>query len=330
VEERQRTEFATWNHARSKKRSSATTDELVQADSEIVDAEPSPDAFTRGVRQAGQAASRRVPVILGGVLVLAGLGAGFVAWQNHRTDERAKSTRAIAQASALFARGVEESLLPAERTNPNPPPYPVFKDESDRREQFAAEMAKLEEAGSDDARTLRHLLLAGQAMRERKWSEAITGYDAFLNDAAADHPLRPLALDGRVLARENNGDLAGALADAQALSADAMPESGRSLGRWHEARILALQGQSEGALAKLKAIVDDPESSELAHFESAKYLVARLEAGEKIEYPPLVIPEPSEVKEPVAEDAAQKVEETSAAADEQPPTPAPQGTAPSQ
>ncbi len=213
------------------------------------------DSFQAGVRKAGRAALTQAPVVIGLIVVVAGIVAGVVWYRGKLAEDRAKATRVLAAAVGADVRGRVGDVEDAAKKK-LPPPNPLFADEAAQSKQVADTLAQLNaEMGDTDAKTLGELVSAARAMREGKFADAKAAYEAFLA-ANAEHPLRFLAYEGLALALEATGDVDGAVAQLDALA----PQAGsfyRDQALFHKARMLEGQGKADDALATYKTYVEE-------------------------------------------------------------------------
>lgn len=239
----ERRDLPKWNRARVKRKAPAGEEQ---------------DAFQVGVRQAGRGAVRRAPVLLLAVLAVAGGIGGFIWWRGHRAAEAAQATEMLATAAAYQARAkVEPNLdaLVAERARP--PAQLLVKDEAQLRQTIDAALADLEStAPSSDAAQLATLVRAAQAMRDGRFADGEAGFREFLNTQPG-HALAFLAQDGVLLAREAQGDLDGAIAEADTLIAADVATFYRDQALWQKGRLLEAQGKADEALAVYRQYAEE-------------------------------------------------------------------------
>lgn len=213
------------------------------------------DSFQAGVRKAGREALSRAPVVIGLIIVVAGIIAGIVWFRGEQAEDRAKATRVLAAAAAADVRGRVDANTD---TPPKklPPPNPVFADEGAQAQQVEQTLAQLQaELGDTEANTAAELMRASRLMRDGKFADAKGLYEAFLA-ANADHPLRFLAYEGLAYALEGQGDLDGAVAQLDALA----PETGafyRDQALFQKGRLLEAKGDADGALTTYKTYLEE-------------------------------------------------------------------------
>lgn len=214
------------------------------------------DGFQAGVRKASKAALTQAPVVIGLIVLIAGVIAGVVWYQGKAAEDRAVATRVLATATAASARSRVDVVDPAEAAKTLPPPDPVFPDEGARAKAIDDTLAQLggDMAGSDAAK-LAGLVEAGRLMQSGKFAEAKAEYESFLS-TNADHPLGFLAHEGVALALEATGDIDGAVSALDSMA----PEAGgfyRDQALYHKGRMLEGQGKSDEALAVYKTYVEE-------------------------------------------------------------------------
>lgn len=231
------------------------------------------DGFQVGVRKAGKAALTQAPVVIGAIVLVAGIIAGVVWYRGKIAEDAAEATRVLASATAASSRARIDATGEFENRK-LPPPNPVFADEDARTKAIDDTLAQLgSEMDDTDAATAAKLVVAARQMQSGKFSEAKAGYESFLQ-GEADHPLAFLAHEGLALALEAAGDVDAAVAQLETMA----PEAGafyRDQALFHKARMLEGQGKADEALKTYKAYVEEYplDQDSLAH----DAVVARLE-----------------------------------------------------
>ncbi len=213
------------------------------------------DGFQAGVRKAGKAALTQAPVVIGVIVLVAGLIAGVVWYRGKQAEDRASATRVLAVAAAANVRGrVGDAEELADKKLP--PPNPIFADEAAQEKTVEDTLAELRGEMSDsDAASLGELLEAARQMQAGKFDEAKGAYTSFLQ-ANGDHPLRFLAHEGLALALEASGDVDAAVAELDKIA----PDSGgfyRDQALFQKGRMLEGQGKADEALATYKTYVEE-------------------------------------------------------------------------
>lgn len=228
-------ELPTWNRSRTKRRGGEG---------------PQDDAFVTGVKEVGRGAARRGPLIIGAALLVIGVIVTIVVVSTTRQKDAAEATRVLASAARYQSDQAEvgdpELLYGA---NKGKPVAPVVKDEAERTAAITKQLDELDAAAAGSAPALAGKLVraAGQ-LRDGKAAEAEALYRDFIAEAGAGHPLIFSAREGLAFAREAQGDLAGAVAELDALAG----EKGvfyRDMALYQKGRILERQGKTEDALA---------------------------------------------------------------------------------
>jgi TolA-binding protein len=225
----ERMDLPKWNRARVKRAPAKTEGSPAET-----------DAFQQGVREAGRAAARRGPLVVLGVIALAGVIGGVI-WLSRRGDEtRAVATRPLAEAAALRHRGRMVDL-PAKPTEPP----------SDAEIEATVERKLAETAAADDnekAQKLALLVRGGKLVEDGDFAGAETAYREFITKSGTGHDLSFLALEGVAIALEGQGNLEGALAEIETL-AGAPGDFYRDQALWHKGRLLEALGRKDDALA---------------------------------------------------------------------------------
>lgn len=213
------------------------------------------DGFQAGVRKAGKTALTQAPVVIGAIVVVAGIIAGVVWYRGKVAEDAAAATRVLASATAASSRARIDATGEFDDRK-LPPPNPIFADEGARAKSIDDTLAELTSQMSDtDAATAAKLVEAARHMQNGKFAEAKSGYEAFLQ-GEADHPLAFLAHEGLALAMEAAGDVDGAVAQLDTMA----PEAGafyRDQALFHKARMLEGQGKADEALTTYKAYVEE-------------------------------------------------------------------------
>lgn len=230
----ERMELPSLNRGRTKKRGGAG---------------PTEDAFQVGVKQVGQKAARRAPLVAIGLVLGIGAIVASVVLYARSQESSAEATRLLTTAVTYEARaevGDPDLLL---GKSDRPPPAPVVKDEAARAAAVDQALAELSaQAKGSEAEVAAEVMVAARRMQEGKFAEAETTYRGFLDTVSAGHPLRWAAREGLGFAREAQGDLDGALAEFKTLAG----EKGvfyRDMGLWHQGRVLERQNKTDEALA---------------------------------------------------------------------------------
>ena len=164
------------------------------------------DAFQATVRKAGKGLLQRAPVVIGGLVAVAGIVAGVLLWQRSAAESRAQATRSLASTLALAARSeVREDADELKAKTELPYPIPLFKTEDERVQALDKAIAELQDGAPNDAtRTLAGLVRAARLVEQGNFDDAQAAYRQFLSDNSA-HPLRFLAQEGLVIALEGSG-----------------------------------------------------------------------------------------------------------------------------
>jgi tetratricopeptide (TPR) repeat protein len=197
------------------------------------------DAFQQGVRDAGKAAARRMPLVLLGFVGVAVLVGGAI-WLSRKGDETvATATRPLAEAAAWRYRG-QLVDIPAKRV---PPPPAAEIDANVERK-----LSEVTAAGEDKVQRYALLVRAGKQVETADFAGAETTYREFLTRAGTSHDLAFLAREGVAIALEGQGDLEGALAAFEEMLGNP-GDFYRDQALWHKARLLERLERKDDALA---------------------------------------------------------------------------------
>lgn len=276
-----RAPLPSWNRGRTKKRGSAPEDEE--------------DAFQRGMRQGSSAARKQWQLVaIGGVAAIGILLASMYVMKQS-TAGKAETTRKLAQAAAVGARGivVPEDQLPEDLLTT--PPDPIFTSEDARAEALTTYLAELGDAEAK-APELTALLRAAASLRAGEHQAARDSYEVFLAASDADHPLRFIGVEGRGVALENLGELDAALVAYEEL-AGRKGSFYRDMALWHQGRVLEALDRREDAIAVYRTYVTE--------FPAEVSSIAREEVRERLEQlDPEALKAPAPPAAPEAAEAA--------------------------
>ncbi len=273
---KERMDLPKWNRARVKRKQPGAEAE---------------DAFQGAVRRAGRTTVQRAPLVLAGIAVVAAAIAGGVWLRRSMREDQAEATRRLADAVAYQARGevVPTEILAEVEQKKRRLPFPAAPDEATLESKVEQELAALAEAAPDsEANLLADLVRAADLMKAQKFAEAVPVYRRFLDRAPADHALRVLAREGLVFALEAQGDLDGAVAEADAL-AGKPGDFYRDQALFHKGRLLERQDRKDEALEVYKQYIEE--------YPLEKTSIARDQVRERVQAldPTLVLPAPDPV-----------------------------------
>ena len=276
-----RAPLPSWNRGRTKKRGSAPEDEE--------------DAFQRGMRQGSSAARKQWQLVaIGGTVAIGALLAGMYGMKQS-TAGKAETTRKLAQAAAVGARGivVAEDQLPEDLSKNTPDP--IFTSEEARTEALTTYLAELGDAEAK-APELTALLRAAASLRAGDNEAARQNYEAFLAASDSDHPLRFIGVEGRGVALENLGELDAALAVYEELGGR-KGSFYRAMALWHQGRVLEALERREDAIAVYRTYVTE--------YPAEVSSIAREEVRERLEQlDPEALKAPAPPAAPEAAEAA--------------------------
>jgi tetratricopeptide (TPR) repeat protein len=229
----ERMDLPKWNRARVKRKAPKGTEQ---------------DAFQGAVRTAGKKAVRSAPLMLGVAVAIAGAIAGVIWWTGHRAEERAESTRILAEAVAYRARGRVADVEALTQGRTRPFPRPIASDEAELTAKVRSGLEELETRAPKSSAARMALLVRGsKKVQAQEFAEAEAAFRAFLDQAGPRHELAYLAREGILAALEGQGDLEGALAQADEM----VGQEGdfyRDQALWHKARLLEKLERADDAL----------------------------------------------------------------------------------
>lgn len=242
--EAQRMDLPKWNRARVKRKQPKGEEQ---------------DAFQGGVRKVGKTAIQRAPVVMLGIVALAGAIAAGIWWSQARDEDRAASTRLLATAVGIQARARvqdPERIAELNKASKLPQPVPLLSDEAERRPQVEGALTNLHNAHADGpAIEAAALVEASDLMREGKFEDAAVAYRGFLKTSAG-HSLVFAAREGLALALEAAGDGDAAVAELDTL-AGSKGAFYRDQALWQKGRVLEAQGKADEALAAYTQYVEE-------------------------------------------------------------------------
>ncbi len=213
------------------------------------------DSFQAGVRKAGKAALTQAPVVIGLIVLVAGIIAGVVWYRGKLAEDRAVATRVLADAAGTQVRGRIGDPEEAGKKE-LPPPNPVFADEGAQAQRVSDILGQLgSEMEDSEANTLAALVRAARLMREGSFADAQASYGKFL-ERHSDHELSYLAREGLALSLEASGDVDAAVVELDTLAGDTGAFY-RDQALFHKARMLEGLGKADEALTTYKLYVEE-------------------------------------------------------------------------
>ena len=236
-------ELPKWNRKRVKRKSGGKDED---------------DALQATVRKAGQVTLARAPVIIGGLLALAGVIAGILWYQGKAEEDNAIATRMLSTAAGFGARGlvVDPSELPEDLPD-RPLPVPIASTEEERQQKIDEALGQLQaDASGSKAARLGGLVRAGTLMRRGQFGEAKTAYEEFLAQVGDGHMLSFIAQEGIGLALEGGGDVDGALEQFDKLAGE-KEAFYRDQALWQKGRLLEAADRGDEALEVYKQYVEE-------------------------------------------------------------------------
>jgi len=218
-----------------------------------------PDPFLDKAQQGEAWFEKHFKAILGGlVLVLAGIwGVQLIGARSEAAAARITTQLNEAVDAYQEATGLQKVLTSTS-------PAALKADYQKVYDQLAELRQAHPEAG---AARMAALYQADLARRLEKYDEAVTLYDAYLTKSGPSDPLRFFALAGAGYALEGANKLDDALARFKTLEAEGFY---KDYALKHEARVLEAKGDSSGAVAAYKAIVDMEPASALKTFAEGR------------------------------------------------------------
>ncbi len=195
---------------------------------------------------------KQVLLIAGGLLLaLVAIGVGVEASGKPRLDPKAGA--ALSKALALVDKDVVEGVEGgADKES--------FASEQQKQEALAQALVEVRtKHPGTPAANLAALSLADARYKLGAHDEALSLYDEFLGKADKADPLRALALEGRGMALEAKGDLAGAIAAYDKLASELPKFEDRAL--YGKGRVLEKQQKWDDARAAYEKLKKEHEDS---------------------------------------------------------------------
>lgn len=248
-----------WGQGKSKRRPSP------EQQAEVLEA----DNFDRGVQMVGRSAFNHVYLVVGVIVVIAGLIAGGQAWMNAGDESRAKGTRALQDAVAPLARG---RVVPEGQEMPSRSPNPVARSQEKLDEKASAALRTASAAGDAGVELAAMLASGSMAMRQGDAKAAVGHYHRFMEKAPKDHPMRALGEEGLALAFEDLERYDDAFKTLEDSPRKDLPRL-----QWHRARLLHALSRNEEAKVLLQELVTRDQRG--LEGEMAKSLLQRIDAG---------------------------------------------------
>src|SRR5690606_5544298 len=191
----ERAELPTWNRSRRKRKAN-------------VKAQQQDDVFQRGVRQASRQVIDTPKLVIGAIVIVVAVVAGGVALHNRKTEANAEAARTLQTATAAIVRGqvvpTEQQIELAEAIRYHR--GPIYATEDEREAAIGEALTAARDSGRRGVEDNATLVAAAHALRNGDFDGALTEYDAFLDSAGDEHPLRFLALEGKGHALEGKGE----------------------------------------------------------------------------------------------------------------------------
>lgn len=238
----ERRDLPKWNRARVKRKAPKGEEQ---------------DAFQTTVRKAGRSILQRPLAVIGIIVAIAAVGAGFYAWQQSGESTTAQATKTLATAVAYEARGeVAEDLETIVADRVRPLPFPVVKSEVELRSKVDQALTDLEEqAAGSDVNTVADLVRAARLARASDFEGAEKAYRGFIKTQPG-HRLVFMAREGLVITLEAQERWDDALAEIETFIGE-QGDFFRDQALWHKGRILEAAGRGEEALDVYKQYMDE-------------------------------------------------------------------------
>jgi tetratricopeptide (TPR) repeat protein len=183
-----------------------------------------------------------------------------------------------AKATAKLSRGIEiynQTIIPMETEVPEAPEddIPRFKSRKAKLEAAEEAFGKAMKSAGGNLADVALLMRASVRYDEGRYKEAIEDYRKYLG-STENARLRQTAVEGMGYAYEAMKDYDNALQFFRKLATTG--KDGKSLANYHEARILAKQGNKDKAAELLQQIIEKSESQSLQ--DRASDQLAQIEA----------------------------------------------------
>jgi tetratricopeptide (TPR) repeat protein len=232
-----RAELPTWNRSRRKRNANAK-------------AEAQDDAFQRGVRQASRQVIDAPKLVIGAIVIVVAAVAGGVALHQRSIQGNAEAARTLQTATAAIVRG---QVVPAEQQAEIGESIrfyraPIYTTEEEREAAIGEALTAARGSGAEGVEQDATLVAAARAVRNGDFDGALGEYDAFLESADDDHPLRFLALEGKGHALEAKGEYEAALAVFASIAPHPI-DFYRHMALYHQGRMLEALERNDEAMA---------------------------------------------------------------------------------
>lgn len=240
-------------------------------------AEPfrSEDLLSRSAEKTGRLVQAQFPWLQWVVVLGLAAGVGAIIYGYQRTQKREQTGDRLA-AVLEISNGRIASDSPLEPSDPNlVDTRPEFASAEERAKKAAEQWEELQGGARSELRILSRLAEAAALYDAKNWAGARQKYESVAQENQASALHRARATEGLGLTWEAEGNLEQARAAFAQLDGYELKEY-KQLGRFHEARILFLQGEKEKAKEELTRL-----NSELSRgsspFGPRNYMVLAVE-----------------------------------------------------
>ena len=231
------------------------------------------DAFARAVASSGKWLKNNMNLVQYAVVALVLGSAGYAIW-HWRTTTASEQTSSTLMAGVAADRG---RVDPDAKKDPNDDlgDALTFKTAEARSEAALTAYRKVETSSKGTgAAILARLGEAGILLDKKAWDEALTAYREVKASAlaAADPDVKGRSIEGIAFAHEGKGDRDAALSALKELETVSAQKGFHELALYHQARLLAMKGEKDKAVAMLKSANDRltqaPEAKQLQYLKA--------------------------------------------------------------
>ena len=213
-----------------------------------------PDKFQTAATQAASWAAGRKPTLIAALAAVVAILVAIAAITSWRSSQRQKAGGLLYQ--TLVAASGEVSSIPLPGVS-----GPIFKTDAERQQAVVQRARDVRDQFPSSSAAGTAALAEGDArFRLGEWDAAVAAYQAYLDKAPAEDPLRFAALDGVARVQEAKGQLAEA---AQTWQKAAEVKAFADRATLERARVLAQAGQADEAKKLLSGFPEQFKESQL-------------------------------------------------------------------
>ncbi len=237
----------------------------------------SPDAFLRGVHDAGDwLAAHQKPVVIGMLALIAGvlMVSLVVHFQNKKARESADSLGSAISVGMSAVETADSQLAGSEDKTDTE----KFANHREKEKALAKAMHEVNERHPQTvAAKTSALVLAGSQMRTGELDQAVSSFQKYLGESANKDALRINAWEGLGYAFEAKKDWAQALEAFASMGKESKEQSVRARAAYHRARILEKKGMKPEAADAFSRVKEEFKATSAATDSSSRLALLGLE-----------------------------------------------------